>query len=254
MMNDASTLKNHAGQSSEQPHSMNMGNLSRSEAVELVEVGVKMSSEFALLVSDVISKANERARLESIKAPPTVNYMSVCSEFHDVLHSMDRLRRRREFEHMGGLSEDLGRLVSKAEDSVNKNSTRETVEEAFICLQEFASAIFYLDGLICRGEDTLESISEAMVGVGRLLKDKGGLKDVELKEKIESWAEGGDFEEYSFPEVFEILWGEEENSTGDKRENCWIYSQSHRTRLWFYSGDGKAGLWTLFWRWHCKAV
>lgn len=217
MMKNASTLKNQASQSSDQPHSMNMGNLSRSEAVDLLEVGVKMSSEFALFVSDVISKANELARLESIKPPPTVNYMSLCSEFHDVLHSLNGLQRSRQFEQIGRLSGDLDRLVSKAEDSVNKNSTRETVEEAFFSLQEFASAIYDLDGLICRGDggDILELISEAMVGVGRLLRDKGGLEDVELKEKIETWADGGDYEEYSFPEVFEILWGEE-NSTADK--------------------------------------
>jgi hypothetical protein len=221
MMKNASNLKNQASQSSDQPHSMNMENLSRSEAVELLDLGVKMSSEFALIVSDVISKANERARLESIKPPPAVNYVSLCSEFHDVLQSMDRHRRSRQFEHIGGLSEDLERLVSKAEGSINKNSTRDTLEEAFFCLQEFASAIYDLDGLICRGDggDILELISEAMVGVGMLLRDKGGLKDAELKEKIEIWADGGDYEEYSFPEVFEILWGDEENSIEDKREN-----------------------------------
>jgi hypothetical protein len=151
MTNDASSVSNQAGQSSGQPHSMNMGNFSWSEAVELLEVGVKMSSEFALLVSDVISKAKERAHLESLLPPPAVNYMSLRTEFHDVLHSLDSLRPRQQYEHVWRLSSELEELVSSAWGSVNKNCTRETLEEAFICLQKFASQILHTDGEVEKG-------------------------------------------------------------------------------------------------------
>src|SRR5271170_5426957 len=140
MMNDASALNNPAGQSSRQP-SVDMGNLSGSEAIELLKVAVKMSPEFALVVYDAVSKANERARLESLKPPPVVHYRSLRSEFHEILHSLDDLRASQQYERVGQLLPGLEELVSQVWGSVNKNCTRETLEEAFICLQKFASQI-----------------------------------------------------------------------------------------------------------------
>ena len=226
MMNDAFTLKNQASQSSGQSHSMNVKILSWSEAVELLEVGVKMSSEFALLVSGVISKASERARLESLKPPPAVNYRSLRSEFHDILHSLDGLRPSQQYERVWRLSSELEELVNSARESVNKNCTRETLEEAFICLQKFASQILHTDSEIEKGltgcdGGILDSISDAMVDVGTLLRDKGGPKDVEIKGKIELWARGEYGYECKFPEVLRIVWGPasaEEKYEGEKVE------------------------------------
>jgi hypothetical protein len=96
-----------------------------------LEVGVKISSEFAILVACTISEASDRARVESLKPPPAVNYMSLRSAFHDVLHSLDGLRASQQYEHVWRLSSELEELVSSARESVNKNCTRETLEEAF---------------------------------------------------------------------------------------------------------------------------
>lgn len=204
-----------------QQMALNMQHLRYSEAIELLQIGVKRYSELALLVSEAVSKADERARLESLKPPPAVDYMSLRSSFHRTLHSLDRLRPSQQFEHVWRLSSDLDSLVSQASASVNQNSTHKTVEEAFICLQKFASQIWHTDGKIYKGltrEDgcTLDAISEAMVNVGTLLKAKGGAKDAELKEKIEYWARGGETgcEDFSFPEVLRILWG-----TGEEKES-----------------------------------
>jgi hypothetical protein len=74
--------------------------------------------------------------------------------------------------------------------SVNKNSPRETVHEASICLQKFASQIIHTDGEIYPGltrevSCTLGNISDVMVDVRTLLKDKSGPKDPEIKGEIE---------------------------------------------------------------------
>jgi hypothetical protein len=191
-----------------------------------LEVGVKISSEFAILVACTISEASDRARVESLKPPPAVNYMSLRSAFHDVLHSLDGLRASQQYEHVWRLSSELEELVSSARESVNKNCTRETLEEAFICLQKFASQILHTDGEIEKGltgdgGGILDSISRAMVDVGTLLRDKGGPKDVEIKGKIEFWAQGEYGYEYKFPEVVRIVWGPasaEEKNEGEKVE------------------------------------
>jgi hypothetical protein len=111
-------------------------------------------------------------------------------------------------------------------ESVNRNSPRETVEEAFICLQKFASQIGYAEAEIYKGVtrhkgSVLDLISEKMVAVGKLLKEKGGAKDRGLEDKIQFWADGGECGsvEFSFPEVLKIVWGSDEEGESDEEES-----------------------------------
>jgi hypothetical protein len=224
MAHNASTLNSTGNHSSNPPQSsMNMQHLTHAEAIELLQIGAKRFPDFAVLVSMVVSKADERARLESLKPPPPVDYMSLRSAFHRTLHSLDRLRPSQQFEQLWRLSSELEPLIKQVGESVNQNSPRETVEAAFICLQKFASQTLNTDYEICKGLTrdgvcTLSDISEVMVKVGTLLKAKGGPVDKEIREKIEYLADGGEdgFEEYSFPEVLRIVWGEGEESESDE--------------------------------------
>lgn len=226
MAHNASTPNSKRNQSSNPPQTtINMQHLSRSAAVDLLQIAIARYPDFAPLVSQVVSEADECARIESLKPPPTVNYMSLRSEFHNILHSLDRLRASQQFQQVWRLSSQLEPLVEEVRESVNRNSPRETVEEAFICLQKFASQIGHAEGEIYKGVahhdgSVLDLISENMVAVGTLLKEKGGPKDQELKGKIQFWADGGEWgsEEFSFPEVLKIVWGTDEESEGDDEE------------------------------------
>ena len=111
------------------------------------------------------------------------------------------------------MSDELEPIINQVSESVNHNSTRETVEAAFICLQTFVSDIFNTygevrKGLIMHGMCHLDIISEKMVDVGELLKAKGDPKDQGLKRKIEFYAGGGgdEFSEFSFPDVLSVVW------------------------------------------------
>jgi hypothetical protein len=227
MAHNASTLNSNGNQSSNPPHTtINMRHLSRSAAVDLLQIAIARYPDFALLVSEAVSEADECARLESLKPPPAVDYKSLRSEFHETLHSLDRLRASQQYEQVWRLSSQLEPLIEKVGESVNRNSPRETVEEAFICLQKFASQIGHAEGEIYKGVahhegSVLDLVSEKMVAVGTLLKEKGGPKDQELKGKIQFWADGGECGsvEFSFPEVLRIVWGTDEESDGDEEES-----------------------------------
>ena len=119
-----------------------------SKAIELLQIAVKLSPELARLVSKATSKANERARLESLKPPPAVNYVSLQYEFDRIVHSIDNLRPRLQYDQVGCVSNELEPIINQVSESVNHNSTRKTVEAAFICLQTFVSDI--LDGRFAR--------------------------------------------------------------------------------------------------------
>jgi hypothetical protein len=64
----------------------------------------------------------------------------------------------------------------------------------------------YTDREICKALTrdvgcALDRISEAMVTVGTLLREKGGPRDREIRGKIEGWASDEEHFEFSFPEV-----------------------------------------------------
>ena len=87
MTQEPSASNSNGAQSSDPPQiAINMQHLRYSETIELLQIGVKRYSEFALLVSEAVSKADERARLESLKPPPAVDYMYLRSSFHRTLH------------------------------------------------------------------------------------------------------------------------------------------------------------------------
>lgn len=228
MAQNASTLNSNGNQSSNPPQAtINMRHLSRGAAVDLLQIAIARYPDFALLVSEAVSEADECARLESLKPPPAVSYTTLRSKFHEILHSLDRLRASQQFELVWRLSSQLEPLIDKVGESVNRNSPRETVEEAFICLQKFASQIGHADGEIYKGVarhegSVLDLISEKMVAVGTLLKEKGGAKDEGLQGKIQFWADGGECGsvEFSFPEVLKIVWGIDEEGESDEEENA----------------------------------
>jgi hypothetical protein len=115
--------------------------------------------------------------------------MSLRSQFHQILHSLDRLQPNQQYDQVWRLRSELESLVDEAGESVNRNSPRETVEEAFICLQKFASQIDHAKEEIYKGVahqegSVLDSISGTMVAVGTLLKEKRGPMNQELEGKI----------------------------------------------------------------------
>ena len=88
---------------------------------------------------------------------------------------MDRLRPGQQFDQVWP---ELDEYIESVEGSVNKNSPHETVEEEFLCLQQFASRLMYTDGEIYKALTrdvgcTLNRMGEAMVTVGTMLREKG---------------------------------------------------------------------------------
>jgi len=116
-------------------------------------------------------------------------------------------------------------MIEQVKDSVNQNSTRETIEEAFLCLQKFAGQITHADSYIHDqltndGGTTMDDICAAMKTVGALLRAKGGSKDVEIKEKIIGYK--NEYPYTNFEDVLKTVWGEsweaDDSESGEDEE------------------------------------
>src|SRR5271170_1649672 len=121
------------------------------------------------------------------------------AKFCRKLHSF---YRRNDFQqdNVRELQSDLDEIIGEVESSVNKSSGLDTIEDAFICLKQFADEmpvvrrILYED-LIHDGH-VVDSISHSMVEVGTLLRDKGGPKG--KVNAIRQEIEGYDFDGTEF--------------------------------------------------------
>jgi hypothetical protein len=81
------------------------------------------------------------------------------------------------------------------------------VEEAFRCLAIDDAVPEICEELTKDGGCTMDEVSKTMLGLAKLLRDKGGSVDAGIQEDIACWAESDNFEEFSFPEVLEIIKG-----------------------------------------------
>jgi hypothetical protein len=130
-------------------------------------------------------------------------------------------RRPSQYEQFWQLSMELDALVTKTvAASVKENSPQQMVEEAFRCFGIDDAVPEICEELTKDGGCTMDEISKAMLGLAKLLRDKGGSVDAGIQEHIACWTESHNFEEFSFPEVLEIVKGlgkdaEAENDAND---------------------------------------
>lgn len=227
-MSDTSNLKNVIDPSTKK--SLSLANLTCDELIELIQSGINKYPKFVALVSTAISNADARVHLASIKPLPAVNYERLHRKFRRKLHSLDRCGDFQQ-DDISELGSDLDKIIDEVESSVNKTSHLDTVEDAFICLKQFAdempgvSRILYED-LVHHQGHVLDSIGYSMVEVGTLLREKGGPKGKgnNIKWEIERWAYGHEFDgaEFLFPQVLEAVWGKDKKETksnGKKSED-----------------------------------
>src|SRR5271170_7269217 len=229
MMTDASiTFESLAEQISKQ--SLNLQNLTRDDLIGLIQSGISRYPEFVILVSTAVLTADNRVPVESPTPPsagfstPAVVYKYLRINFDRTLHAVVRLRPTQHYERVGKLISELDELVATVAASVNENSPDQTVEDAFRCLQFFSSRVDDADQEIRKGftgdwRCTMNKISKAMVGLAKLLREKGGPLDAEIEENLAFWGDSDIYEEFSFPEVLEILKGLREDVEAEPDEN-----------------------------------
>ena len=222
-MNDASNLNNVIDPSTQ--NSLSLAHLTRDELIELIQNGINEDPIFVTLVSTAISKADNRVYLASIEPLPWVSYNQLRRKFRRKLHALDYSD---DFQNddIWELQSALDEIIGEVENSVNKASDLETIENAFMCLKKIADEMPMVFRVVYEELTENEghvyfSISDSILQVGTLLSEKGGPKSKgvqNIKSVIESWARGEDFNgaEYFFPQVFEAVWGEvEEAKTSD---------------------------------------
>lgn len=202
---------------------LNFKNLTFAESTELLRLAIQKHPDLVPIVNAAIDQADQRALAKS-----QVDYKSMRSAFFRELHSMDKLRPSQQFTHAHRIYSTLQSFISEVGKSVMKISSREVMEEAFLCLQKFAGQLMHItEGeiekiLIGEDDSLMIDISEAMLRIATLLKTKGGVKDPELQEKIKNLEEldDEDHSETVFGKVYDTLWGDEnaqESGIGSKR-------------------------------------
>jgi hypothetical protein len=203
--------------------SMNLARLSHTELKALLQLALEKHPDIGPSITEVIAQADARALAESLKPPPSVDYKSLRSSFHREAHSLDRLSSSQKYSQGYRLESELKECIQTVAYSVNENSLQQTVEEAFTCLQKFMGQLEHLDPYIAEqivGEDggLRRDIWLEMERMAKLLKSKGGATDLELKEKIMGYAKAYDDREIAFKDVFQILWGDDDESHGESGE------------------------------------
>jgi hypothetical protein len=208
-----------ASRSVSPPAPINLARLSYSELRELLQSALEKHPDIGPSISEAIARVDARELAESQKAPPPVDYNSLRSTFYKEAHSMDPLESMLIYIHGHRLMEPLRECIQAVAESVNKNSPRKTIEEAFLCLENFVSQLQYLDPevseqLIPEDGGILNDICYEMQTVAELLKEKGGMEDLELeeniKEYIKEYAEVTDNGGWvDFKQVYNTLWGHE---------------------------------------------
>ena len=202
---------------------MNLARLSHTELKELLQLTLEKHPDIGPSITEVIARADARALAESLKPPPSVDYKSLRSSFHREAHSLDRLSSSHKYAQGYRLQSTLEECIEIVGNSVNTNSPQQTVEEAFICLQKFMGQLEHLDHYIAEqivgeGGGIRRKIWIQMESMAKLLKSKGGATDPELKDKIMGYARDYDDREIAFKEVFQILWGDDDESYVDSGE------------------------------------
>ena len=186
---------------------MSLHNLSKEELIELVQLAIKKYPGFA-------KNVDEAVQISATKPPPKVNYADLLYNFRVSLEMLDGLRPSQQFSQFGRIREKIDPIIQEVGKSVNKNSPLENVEIAFTCLCDFVFLILETDGEIYKrlaSGDCMDNVDEAMVEVGRLMKEKGGPTDSRLKGRIRELR--NEFE-FHFEDVMETIWGSDEDSEG----------------------------------------
>jgi hypothetical protein len=201
--------------------SLNLANLTRDELIQLIQSGINEHRKFVSLVSTAISNAHSRVHLTSLKPLPYVDHDALRRKFHRKLHSLDHSDDFQQ-DDVWELESALDDIIFDVESSVNKTSDLDTIEDAFVCLKHFVDEMFTVfrslyEHLAQNQGHVLHSISDSMVEVGALLREKGGPTDKvnSIKWRIVGWANGDelDGDEFIFPQVFEAVWGDAEKET-----------------------------------------
>jgi hypothetical protein len=181
--------------------------LSKDELIELLDIAVKEYPPFALKIKEAI-------KLSASKPPPKVDYESLLSEFNEHIHMLDHLRPSKQFNQIHLITDEIDPLIAQVAASVNRNSTREDLEKAFVCLLNFGNSMAEAEHEVqqqlvwgCGGEGSMHEVIEGMVEVGDLLREAGGPKDLSLKRRILALERECELE---FGEIMDAVWGEEE--------------------------------------------
>lgn len=180
------------------PTARDLENLSQVNFIEVIAEIVSLHPSFIKRVREVCK------RIES-RCPKPVDYENLQEEFQDLLeHGLD------DFDpdvHDFDIHKELVSLVNKVVNSVNENSTRAVLDDAFECLCKFEELIAENDDV----DDKWESdfISNNMMVVGSFWKAKGGPagpNGERIKEIVVDLTENYDLDE----DVLEQIWEEEE--------------------------------------------
>jgi hypothetical protein len=217
-MSDAQSSLNNVIDPSTQ-NSLSLAHLTRDELIALIQSGLNEHLQFVTVVSKAISNAHNREYLASIEPLPWVSYDQLRRKFRRKLHSLDRSNDFQQ-DDIWELQSDLDEIIGEVECSVNKALDLETIENAFMCLKKIADEMpmvfrhLYQELTENQGH-VYDSISDSMVKVGTLLREKGGPKSKgvqNIEPVIKRWARGEDFNgaKFFFPQVFEAVWGEVE--------------------------------------------
>jgi hypothetical protein len=196
------------------PKTLNITKLSHDEVLQLLEHAMQRDPNLTQIVQEAITRAEA-------KPPPSVDYKSLRSNFNYSLHSLDSLRTSQQYEQLHIICWEIHPMIEQVKDSVNQNSPRETIEEAFLCLQKFAGQVTHADSYIHdqltdNGGTTMDDICAAMKTVGALLRAKGGSTDVEIKEKIIEYKK--EYRYTKFEDVLKTVWGENWEADDDESE------------------------------------
>jgi hypothetical protein len=135
-------------------------NLSQIDFLELI-------AEIVVLHPQFIVRVREACQRVAGRCPQPVDYQKIQTEFDQII----MYRGDHDPDVHGPLSDCLEPLVEKVVESVNFNSSRAVLDDAFQCL--YAMEIILLDE-DAQFELDEECIVDAMVKVGAIWKAKGG--------------------------------------------------------------------------------
>ena len=231
--------------------SLKIASLPYTELRRFINDAVTKYPDLLVFLDNAVARTETNVKAEALKLPPSVNYDSLRRDFHRELHSMDGLKSSYIWEHASRLYTELEEYISTVGNSVNKNSSRETCEEALLCLQKFMGQLQHADPYvkerIMDGGEIIGDVSLHILSVAELLKEKGGCRDERLRKKIRGYArvytgrELDSDDDYpdsdngypDFDNAYKMLWGEsalEGESEEESEEEEEKYSKRYNKR------------------------
>ena len=179
-------------------------NLSQIDFLELI-------AEIVVLHPQFIVRVREACQRTAGRCPQPVDYQKIQSEFDEII----MYRGDNDPDVHGPLSDYLEPLVEKVVESVNLNSSRAVLDDAFQCLCAMEIILIDEDAAFELEE---ECIVDAMVKVGAIWKAKGGptgpngvgIKKMMVK-LVKNYSSRRDYDD-----VLEQVWGCTEDEICDE--------------------------------------